>query len=141
MRDAPHDGAAPQDRDQPLGGIDAVLQRDDSGGGADQRLDGLARAFDVPKLDAEQHDIDHADFGGIVGRLSRHQMGVAARALNFQSVALHGREMRAPRDERNVSAGLGQRRAETTPDAAGADNRNTHYQSPACRRLRYADLP
>ena len=53
-------------------------------------------------------------------------MGVAARALNFQTIALHGREMRAPRNESDVGARLGQRRAETTSDAAGADNRNTH---------------
>ena len=86
----------------------------------------LARAFDVPQLDAEQHDIDRADLGGIVGRLRRHQMGVAARALNFQAIALHGGEMRAARDEGDVGARLGQRRAKPASDAAGADNRNTH---------------
>jgi hypothetical protein len=53
-------------------------------------------------------------------------MGVAARALNFQSVALHGGEMRAPRNERDVGAGLRQRRTEATSDAAGADNCNPH---------------
>ena len=126
MRHAAHDGLGSKDRDQPLGGIDAVLQRDDSGAGADQRLDGLARAFDVPQLYAEQHDIDYANLGGIVGRLRRHQMGVAARALNFQTLALHGGKMRAPRDESDVGARLGQRRTKTTSDAAGADNRNTH---------------
>ena len=108
----PMTALSPEDRDQPLGGVDAVLQRDDGGVGADQRLDGLARAFDVPQLDAEQHDIDHADLGGIIGRLRRHQMGVAARALNFQAIALHGRQMRAARNEGDVGARLGQRRAE-----------------------------
>ena len=69
---------APENREQPLMGIDAVLQRDHGGAGADQRFYPLARAFDVPQLDAEQHDIDLADLGRIVGRLGRHQMGVAA---------------------------------------------------------------
>ena len=40
-----------------------------------------AGAFDVPQLDAKQHDIDLADLGGIVGGLRRHQMGVAAAAF------------------------------------------------------------
>jgi hypothetical protein len=46
--------------------------------------------------------------------------------LNFQSVALHGGEMRAPRNERDLGAGLRQRRTEATSDAAGADNCNPH---------------
>jgi hypothetical protein len=53
LRHAAHHGVWPKDRDQPLGGVDAVLQRDDSRIGADQRLDDFARAFDVPQLDAK----------------------------------------------------------------------------------------
>ena len=34
--------------------------------------------------------------------------------------------MRAARDEGDVGARLGQRRTKSAPDAAGADNRNTH---------------
>ncbi len=107
-------------------GVDAVLQRDDRGVGADQRLDFFARAFDIPKLDAKQHDIDSADLGGIAGGLRRHQMGVAAWALDFQSLALHGRKVRAARDKGDIGACLGQRRAESATDPAGADDRNAH---------------
>src|SRR6266567_3114609 len=81
LRHAAHHGAGPKDRDQPLGGVDAVLQRDDRGVGTDQRPDPEARAFDVPQLDAKQHDVDFADFSGIVGGPGRHQMGLAAAAL------------------------------------------------------------
>ena len=56
-------------------GINAVLQGDHRRVGADHRLDRLACAFDIPQFDAEQHDIDRADLGGVVGRLGRHQMG------------------------------------------------------------------
>ena len=131
LRHAAHHGVSPEDRDQPLMGIDAVLQRDHGGAGADQRLDALARAFDVPQLDAEQHDIDLADTRGIVGGLGRHQMGVAERAGDLQPGALHGGEMRAARDEGDVGARLRQRRAESPTDPAGADNRNTHEFSPS----------
>ena len=58
---AGHDMRGAQDRHQPVAGVDAVLQRNDAGAGADQRFDLLARAFDVPQLDAEQHDIDRPD--------------------------------------------------------------------------------
>jgi hypothetical protein len=34
--------------------------------------------------------------------------------------------MRAPRNERDLGAGLRQRRTEATSDAAGADNCNPH---------------
>ncbi len=86
----------------------------------------LARAFDVPQLDAKQHDVDLADTSGIVGCPGRHEMGLAAAALNFQSLALHGGKMGAARDEYDVGTGRGQRRAESASDAACADNRNTH---------------
>ena len=74
----PHITASfPEDRDQPLMGVDAVLQRDHGGAGADQRFYAHPSAFDVPQFYAEQHDIDLADLSRIVGGLGRHQMGVA----------------------------------------------------------------
>ena len=86
----------------------------------------LPRAFDVPQLDAKQHDVDLADIGGIVGCLGRHQMDVAAVASNLQPLGFHGGKMGAARDEADVGTGLGQRRTESASDAARADNRNTH---------------
>jgi hypothetical protein len=53
-------------------------------------------------------------------------MGLAAAARDLQSLALHGGKMSASRDESDIGAGLGQRRAESASDAPGADNRNTH---------------
>ena len=69
--------------------------------------------------------------GGIVGRLRRHQMGIAARAVHSQALALHRGEMRAARDEGDVGACLRQCRAKSASDAAGADHRNPHQFLPA----------
>ena len=110
--------------------VDAVLQRNHAGVGADQRLDAFPRAFDVPQLDAEQHDIDQADLGGIVGGLGRHQMAVATRARYLQANALDGGQMRAACDEADIGPRFRQRHAKSTADPAGADNRNTHECSP-----------
>jgi hypothetical protein len=44
-------------------------------------------------------------------------MGVAARAQNFQAIALQRREMRGARTEGALSAGLRQRPAEPGSDA------------------------
>ena len=67
-----------------------------------------------------------ADRGGIVGGAGRHQMDVAAAALDLQAGALHGGEMGAARDEGDVGARLRQRRAKSAANSAGADNRDTH---------------
>ena len=75
LRHAAHHGALAEDRisrsraSMPFcSGMTAVL-------GPDQRLDALAGAFDVPQLDAEQHEIDRADRGGIVGGLGGRRDG------------------------------------------------------------------
>ena len=53
-------------------------------------------------------------------------MGVAARALDPEALALHRREMRAARDEGDVGARLRQRRAESPSDAARANDCDPH---------------
>ena len=128
--DAAHHRLPAQDRRQPVGGIDAVLQGDHGGVRGNHRLDRLARALDVPQLHAEQHDIDRADGSRIVGRLGRHEMDVAALALELEALALHRLEMRAAGDEGDVGAGLGQRRAIAAADAARSDYCDTHRMLP-----------
>ena len=80
---------------------------------------------------------------GIVGRLRRHEMRVAARALDLEALALHGREMRAAGDEGDVGARLGQRRAKAAADAARSDYRDTHRTLPITIRpaLQVATAP
>ncbi len=62
-------------------------------------------------------------------------MGLTAAALNLQSPVLHGGKMGAARDEADIGARLGQRRAKSTTDTTGADNRNAHQFLLACGSL------
>ena len=56
-------------------------------------------------------------------------MDVAARALEAQPVPPHGFQMGAAGDESHVIAGLAQKGAEITADAAGPHDRNAHNAS------------
>ncbi len=115
--------------------IDAVLQGNDRRRGPDHRLDGLARAFDIPQLHAEQHIVDLAHRRGIVGGLGRLQVGVAALALDPEAMVLHGGEMCATRDERDLRSSMGKGSAKATSNATGADYCNPHRKSSRCPGL------
>ena len=127
---AAHHRVAPEDRDQPLVRVDAVLQRNDRGLRPDDRADLLAGALDIPQLDAQQHVIDEADAGQVVGGLGGPDQRLAAVALDPETVRLHRREMRAARDKGDVRPGLGQRGAVGPADPAGADDRDAHLLLP-----------
>ena len=96
---AGHDMRGAEDGEQTVAGVDAVLHGNDAGIGADQWFDLFARGFDVPEFDAEKHDIDGTDDGGIVGGLNRSDQGLAAvarrRAIRARASRRGGR--RAPR--------------------------------------------
>jgi hypothetical protein len=129
--DAAHHRVLAEDRHQPLRCVDAVLHRDHRGVRSDHRLDVPAGALDVPQLDAEQHDVDRPDLGGIVGRLCELEVGVAARTLDLEAILLHRREVRAAGDEGHVRAGMRQRRAVAAAHAARSDYRDTHRTLPS----------
>jgi hypothetical protein len=57
-------------------------------------------------------------------------LGLAAAAFDFQSLLLHGGKMSAACDKADISARFRQRRAESSSDTSGADNRNPHGNSP-----------
>jgi hypothetical protein len=61
-------------------------------------------------------------------------MGLAATALDFQSLLLHGGKMRAARDEGDIGARFRQRRAKSPADPSGADNRNPHEIPPRLKK-------
>ena len=126
LRHAAHDVLDAQDGDQTLERIDAVLQRDHRRVRPDQRLNGFAGAFDVPQLDAEQHEIDRSDGSRVVGRLGRNDVCFATSAFDFQAIGFHGGQMCAARDEGDVRTGLGQRCPEGTADTASPDYRDFH---------------
>src|ERR1700680_5215832 len=79
---AAHHRLGSKDRDQPVGRIDAVLQRDDRGLRPDYWADLLAGGLDIPELHAQQDVINDADAGDVVGGLGRPDMRLATIALD-----------------------------------------------------------
>src|SRR5207245_6358257 len=110
--------------------VDAVLQRDNCGPRPDDRAQPLPDAFDVPQFDAEQHQIDGADFGEVIRRLRRADVDLAAVPHDAQPVLADRREMRATRDKDDVRPGRRERRAIRSADPARADHRDAHGASP-----------
>ncbi len=92
-----------QDRRDALDAVDAVLQGDDAGVGADQRPRLLGGLFGVPQFDREQHDIDRADAFRVVGDVRLGQMQVAVHALDLEAVLACMAARLAPRAMKNTS--------------------------------------
>ena len=126
LRDAAHHGLRAKDRQQPFGGVNAVLERDYRRVGSHQRLDRLTGGLHVPQLDAEQHEIHRPDAGRIVGRLAGGNHGFTAAAFDPQAVFPHGFQVGAAGDECDVGTGIRQGGPEGTADTAGSDNGYTH---------------
>ena len=119
-----------EDRRHALDAVDAVLQGDDAGVGADQRPRQFGGLFGVPQLDREQHDVDRADVFGIVGDVRLRQVQVAVHALDLEAVLLDGFEMGAARDEEHIVAGRRHAGAEITADRARRHCRYSHARTP-----------
>ena len=132
LRHAAHHGVLAEDGNQPLAGVDPVLQRDDRRVGPDERPDGGAGTLHVPQLDAEQHEIDRADAGRLVGRLGGAEMDIPARAQHAQAARAHRRQVGTARDEGHIGPGLRQRCPERSSDAASTYHRDPHCVIPCC---------
>ena len=76
-------GVISKDRGQPLDAVDAVLQRDHTGVGADQRARLLARRLGIPQLDGEQHHVDRSDLLRVIGDVDVLEMQVALSVLSI----------------------------------------------------------
>jgi hypothetical protein len=90
---AAHHRLGSEDRDQPVGRVDAILQRNNRGLRPDDWADLAAGGLNVPQFDAQQDVINDADAGDIVGGLGRPDMRLASIALDTQPA--NRREMRA----------------------------------------------
>ena len=91
----------------------------------------VGRLLGVPQLDREQHDVDRADRGRIVGDIRLRQMQVAVHAFDLQPVLRDGVAMGAARDEEHVVPGRRHARAEITADRARRHRRNPHRLAPS----------
>ncbi len=123
---AAHHRIGSEDRDQPVGRVDAILQRDDRRLRADNWADLFSGGLDVPQLDAEEDVINVADAADIVSGLGRPDMGLAAIALDLETVLANCCEMGAARNEDHIRPGPGERGAIGPTDAAGADHGDAH---------------
>ncbi len=121
-----HDPALAQDRRQALRGIDAVLDRNDSGFRPDQGLDERAGGLQIPELRREDDVVHRSDLCWIVGRFVRVQMEAAAHAVDPQAVLLDGGDVRAAGDEGDVCTAQGKCDAKgaAAAAAAGANDNN-----------------
>ena len=106
LRNPAHHRVLAEDGDQPLAGVDSVLQRDDRRSRSYQRPHAGAGAFHVPQLHAEHDVIDWADAGRIVGSLNRVEMDFATGPEHGEPARAHRCQMGAACDERHVVAGL-----------------------------------
>ena len=111
--------------------LHAVLERDDRGAGADQRLDLPRRLLGVPQLDRDDDEIDRPDRLGIVAGLDLRQPDVAERALDRKPALAHRRQMRAAGEEGDVAAAGGKARAEIAADRSGPHDGDAHVELPA----------
>src|SRR5271166_3530986 len=116
----------PEDRDQPFGCVDAVLQRYHRSPRPDDVPQLSTDAFDVPQFDAEQNEIDGPDTGDVVGHLGRSDTDLVAVAFDPQSVRADRGEMRTARDKRHIRPGFGERSAIGPADAPRADHGDAH---------------
>jgi hypothetical protein len=78
------------------------LQRDDRRLRPDDRAYRFTSCFDIPQFDAEQNEIDNADFCRIGGRVRGINVDRPALAFDAEPIPPDGVEMRASSDKRHV---------------------------------------
>ena len=115
----------------------AVLERHHRGVRTEQCLDLRGSLLGVPQLDAEQHQVDRFEGGGIVCGDDLRQVDVAQRTSHPQALRAQRVELPAPGDERHVVPALRQSGAEVPADAAGAHHRDPHAASKVERSSKY----
>jgi hypothetical protein len=117
----------PKYRLKALAGVDTVLQGDYDCFRADHGTGPFTRGLDVPKLYTEQHKVDRADHGGIVGGLDRAYECLASIPFDAQAIGTHGGEVRTTRKEDDILTSDRKRCAQRGSNAAGSHNCDAHY--------------
>src|ERR1700683_2758890 len=118
---------------------DSVLRCHHAGVARQQRSDERAGVGVAVSLEPEEHDVDRADLGGVVGGV-RVGLEVPARAQDGDALAPHDLQVLAARNEVHVSAAPVERGTDVRADGAGADDRDLHPSTSAAR-LRRCTLP
>src|SRR5262245_40577801 len=102
-------GLISKDRGESLDAVNAVLKRDHTGIGADERARLLTRHLGIPELYGETHHVDCSDLLRIVGDVGVLQMKVAEGACYRGAVPAKGIAMFAARHAPLIMTRLGQR--------------------------------
>src|SRR5262249_47401825 len=123
-------GLISKDRGESLGAVNAVLKRDHTGIGADERARLLTRRLGIPELYGEQHHIDWSDLLRIVGDVGVLQLKVAGGTLYLGAVAANGSARRAAAHERTIMPGRGHPPAEITSHGTRCHDRDPHLAPP-----------
>src|SRR6266481_1225339 len=109
-------------------GIDPVLQREYSRLRSDQTFYRARGGRHLPGFDAQNNQIDRADFGHVIGSFSRINQETAVETVDLQTISLDRPQMLATRNERHVFAGLGKSATEVSAHATCAKDSNSHLK-------------
>src|SRR5713226_7569363 len=120
------DAISSQDGSQLLECFDAVLQRQHESSRSEHRRHGIGRLANLPRLHAQDHDVDISYLSGIIGCEDGRNGEVAVDAVNAKASRAQSAQVSAASDERHVVARERQPPAKISSYAAAAEYRDSH---------------
>ena len=106
--------------------LDAVLQRQHESAGSDHRRHGMGRLANLPRLHAQDDDVDIIYLSRIISRTNGRNCEVALDAVNAKTSRAQSAQVSAASDERHVVARERQPPAKISSYTAAAEYRNSH---------------
>src|SRR5216684_4215707 len=113
--------------------LDTVLEGDHRRVPGHQRDQRLSRGLRVVRLHAEDDEIDGSHGLRVGDRRDAHH-GLALRGSHREAASLHGLQVRATRDERDVVPRFREKRAVISADPARSEHGDSHARRPARSR-------
>src|SRR6266403_1255892 len=106
--------------------LDAVLQWQHESAGSDHRRHRMGRLANLPRLNAQDDDVDIVYLSRIVSRTNGRNCEVALDAVNAKASRAQSAQVSAASDERHVVARERQPPAKISSYTAAAEYRNSH---------------
>src|SRR5207302_1606843 len=124
--DADRDPLLPEDRGDPVGAAEAVLDRQHDGLWAEQRLCCRSGGLDVVRLRRDHDEVANAHFGRIAGRMDVHR-SIPARTFNRQAARPDRIHVVGPDvDGPDLVTGVAEDSGVDGSHSTGADDRDPH---------------
>ncbi len=120
------DVRSPKPLGQPFRGLHPVLEWQDCRLLADQRLHRVGGCVEIVRLGCDDHEVDGAHLGRVVGGLHARQVEASVDALDAQPFTLYRAQVLASGDEGHVLTRLREQPSEVSADAACSNDRNAH---------------